>query len=108
METGRDKQMGTPNNSYAREARRNLREGIEARREADERDRQEAIAQRGTMQDAARKRMQRRADMFDALEVGDSLAAFGPHGSTVVKKNRKSVVDSQGIKWTRYELTGHR
>lgn len=98
--------MGTPNNSYAREARRNLREGIEARRDMEERDRQRDIAENGSLQANACTRMQGLADMFDALKVGDSLGAFGPHGSTVVKKNRKSVVDSQGIRWTRYELTG--
>ena len=80
--------MSKPQNSFAKEADRNLRDG------------REATAQRDwAMHDMAMA--------FDSLQPGDSLASFGVAG-VVRKKNRKSVVSSIGTRWTRHELTGVR
>lgn len=98
--------MSQPNNSYAREARRNLRDG-QAAQEAARRERLDSmLTDRTTGKANAHKRAEAMAERFDALAVGDTLAAFGMGYLSVAKKNRKSVVTDGGSKWTRFELTG--
>lgn len=97
--------MGIPHNSYSRAAQRHIREA----RELTEQARQ---ARRITPEDRERARervraeQQRRAELFDALQVGDRLTAFGHPVFVVAKKNPKSVITQGGLRWTRYDLTG--
>jgi len=99
--------MAQRRNSYARRAQADLREAREGARRylaaEHEREAAEAIANGTTASDRVCRARDRAAIAFDALQAGDSLDHFGL-AAVVAKKNRKSVVKTLGVRWTRKQL----
>ena len=99
--------MAQRQNSYARRAQQDIREAREGAKRYVQAERERIAAENVANGDtpAARvaRRRERRANAFDALEVGDSLEHFGL-AAVVAKKNAKSVRTTLGVTWTRKQL----
>lgn len=94
--------------SYYHQAGRELRHCVQASQHMDaaghvpsDADKKRAAQQRRQEARAARQLVQ--AQLFDSLQVGDNLEAFGL-AAVVQKKNAKSVVTTLGVRWTRAQL----
>ena len=93
--------MAQRQTNMARQVERELRQARETRRQIDAQHRAETWVSIDC--EASQSRAQA---AWDALKVGDTLAAFGHPQIKVAKKNAKSIRDGLGNRWSRAEIAG--